>query len=127
MDRATQHRTNQQFNILDTPDTASSHRSSVITVPNTNTRAKEADETLSSDDLGSAATKTGGELVNEPDTNVEGFGTRSLCTSTVNWINVVAEVVEVGGDSVGPVVDIGRISRYQDVPSAVSASSSNVM
>jgi hypothetical protein len=98
-----------------------------ITVPNTNARAKEADETLSSDDLGSAATKTGGELVNEPDTNVEGFGTRSLCTSTVNWINVVAEVVEVGGDSVGPVVDIGRISRYQDVPSAVSASSSNVM
>ena len=98
-----------------------------ITVPNTNARAKEADETLSSDDLGSAATKTGGELVNEPDTNVEGFGTRSLCTSTVNWINVVAEVVEVGGDSVGPVVDIGRISRYQDVPSAVSASSSNFM
>lgn len=98
-----------------------------ITVPNTNARAKEADETLSSDDLGSAATKTGGELVNEPDTNVEGFGTRSLCISTVNWINVVAEVVEVGGDSVGPVVDIGRISRYQDVPSAVSASSSNVM
>lgn len=98
-----------------------------ITVPNTNARAKEADETLSSDDLGSAATKTGGELVNEPDTNVEGFGTRSLCTFTVNWINVAAEVVEVGGDSVGPVVDIGRISRYQDVPSAVSASSSNVM
>lgn len=98
-----------------------------ITVPNTNARAKEADETLSSDDLGSAATKTGGELVNEPDTNVEGFGTRSLCTFTVNWINVAAEVVEVGGDSVGPVVNIGRISRYQYVPSAVSASSSNVM